>query len=264
MAQRRMFSLSIVDTDRFLEMPSSAQALYFHLGMRADDEGFVSSPKKVTTLAGCATDDFKLLIAKGYVIPFESGVCIITDWKQNNYIQKDRFKSSVYISEKSLLSTDENGSYVACIQDGYISDTQVRLGKYRLVKERGGEANPPTAKKHKILKSLSFGEFQLVRLMQEQFDTLTEKHGKDSTEKAIRRLDQHMKSTGQKYKCHYATLLQWLDDGLRSSKDSKNTVNPPKRNRFCNFTPSNTDYTEWEKKERAYLAQKLEKEETIK
>ena len=139
MAQRRMFSLTIVDTDRFLEMPASAQSLYFHLGMRADDEGFVSSPRKITALAGCAADDLKLLTAKGYIIPFDSGVCVITDWRQNNYIQSDRFKSTLYTEEKTLLSTDKSGSYTLCIQAGYSLDTQVRLGKDSIGEERLGE-----------------------------------------------------------------------------------------------------------------------------
>lgn len=136
MALRRMFSLTVVDTDRFLEMPSSAQALYFHLGMRADDDGFVSSPRKVVKMTSAANDDLKLLISKGYIIPFESGVCVITDWKQNNYIRSDRYTETIYKSEKALLQSDENSSYVACLPDGIPNndmwDTQDRLGKGRV------------------------------------------------------------------------------------------------------------------------------------
>ena len=77
MAKRRMFSLDVVDTDIFLEMPSSAQSLYFHLGMRADDDGFIASPKKITSFVNASTDDLKLLIAKGFVIPSESGVYVM-------------------------------------------------------------------------------------------------------------------------------------------------------------------------------------------
>lgn len=107
MAKRRMFSLDVVDTDSFLDLPASSQSLYFHLGMRADDDGFVSSPKRITAMVGAAGDDLKLLIAKGFVIPFESGVCVIRDWRVNNYIQRDRYtpsftpkKSSAYLSLK--------------------------------------------------------------------------------------------------------------------------------------------------------------------
>ena len=87
MAQKRMFSLQIVDTDAFLDMPLSTQALYFHFGMRADDEGFVGNPRRLIRMLGVSEDDYKLLIAKSFVIPFESGVCVIKHWKMNNYLQ---------------------------------------------------------------------------------------------------------------------------------------------------------------------------------
>ena len=97
MANRRMFSLDVIDTDNFLDMPLSAQGLYFHLGMRADDDGFIASPKKITKLINASNDDLKLLIAKGYLLPFESGVVVIRHWRQNNYVKGDRYKH--YISE---------------------------------------------------------------------------------------------------------------------------------------------------------------------
>lgn len=103
MANRRMFSKDVVDTDKFLEMPPSTQALYFHLGMRADDDGFVSSPKKITQFVNCGNDDLKLLLAKGYLIPFESGVVVISDWNVNNWIRADRKHATRFEQEKSLL-----------------------------------------------------------------------------------------------------------------------------------------------------------------
>lgn len=127
MAQRRMFSLSVVDTDRFLTLPVGAQCLYFHLGMRADDDGFVSSPRKIMSFVTCSEDDFSILIAKGFVIPFDSGVCVIRDWKENNYIQKDRYHPTRYVTEKQTLSigptgvyfTENDPTYTRCIQNGY-------------------------------------------------------------------------------------------------------------------------------------------------
>ena len=89
MRNKRMFSLDVVDTDSFLDMPVTSQALYFHLGMRADDDGFVSSPKKIAKSSGCNADDLKVLISKGFLIPFSSGVVVITDWKVNNYLRMD-------------------------------------------------------------------------------------------------------------------------------------------------------------------------------
>ena len=103
MARRRMFSLDVVDTDRFLDMPSSTQALYFHLGMRADDDGFVASPKRTTAMCGCSADDLNLLAAKGFVKPFESGVLVIVDWKKNNLIRPDRYTPTQFQEEKAQL-----------------------------------------------------------------------------------------------------------------------------------------------------------------
>ena len=92
MAERRMFTKKIIDSDAFLDMPLSTQALYFHLGMRADDEGFINSPKKIQRMIGATDDDMKLLLAKRFIIAFESGVVVIKHWKMHNYIQADRFK----------------------------------------------------------------------------------------------------------------------------------------------------------------------------
>ena len=136
MAERRMFAKTIIDSDAFVDMPLTAQALYFHLSMRADDDGFVNNPKKIQRMIGCADDDIRILIAKLFVIPFESGVCVIKHWKIHNYIQSDRYKDTLYQDEKRLLSTEENKAYTllndGCIQNGYNLDTQVRLGKDRL------------------------------------------------------------------------------------------------------------------------------------
>lgn len=133
MAKRRMFSLDIVDTDTFLDMPASTQNLYFHLGMRADDDGFIASPRKITALAGCSADDMRLLVAKGYIIPFDSGVCVIRDWKVNNYLQSDRYTPSRYTVEKQSLIYSANKPYElsksSCIQNVYETYTQVSIGK---------------------------------------------------------------------------------------------------------------------------------------
>lgn len=111
MANRRMFSLDVVDTDRFLDMPVTTQALYFHLGMRADDDGFVSSPKRITKTVGCNEDDFKILLSKGYIILFESGVIVISDWNINNWIRPDRKHNTRFEDEQALLEM-KNDIYV--------------------------------------------------------------------------------------------------------------------------------------------------------
>ena len=108
MANKRMFSLDVVDTDKFLDMPASTQCLYFHLGMRADDEGFVSSPKKIAKLANCAEDDLRVLASKGYIIPFESGIIVITDWNVNNSIRLDRKHDTRFKEERSKIMIRDN------------------------------------------------------------------------------------------------------------------------------------------------------------
>lgn len=110
MRNKRMFSLDVVDTDAFLDMPVTSQALYFHLGMRADDDGFVSSPKKIIKTSGCNIDDLQVLISKHFIIPFESGVVVITDWKTNNYLRPDRYNETRCVSEKKMLTVN-NGKY---------------------------------------------------------------------------------------------------------------------------------------------------------
>lgn len=132
MAERRMFAKTIIDSDAFLDMPLSTQALYFHLSMRADDDGFINNPKKIQRVIGASDDDLRLLIAKNFVLAFDSGVIVIKHWKIHNYIQRDRYKPSVYNEEKKQLTTKSNGAYTLdtrCIQDGYSLETQDRLGK---------------------------------------------------------------------------------------------------------------------------------------
>ena len=135
MAERRMFAKTIIDSDSFLDMPLSAQSLYFHLSMRADDDGFINNPKKIQRMIGCADDDMKLLFVKNFIIPFENGVCVIKHWKIHNYIRSDRYKPTVYAEEKAQLTCKENGAYTLGIPNGYQVETQVRLGKDSLGKE---------------------------------------------------------------------------------------------------------------------------------
>ena len=116
-----MFSLEVVDTDRFLDMPASTQALYFHPGMRADDDGFVAAPRKIIAMCNCSADDLRILISKNYVIPFKSGVCVVTDWLKNNFLRSDRRKPTQYQDELNLLSVADKTYYVS--EEG--SDTLV-------------------------------------------------------------------------------------------------------------------------------------------
>lgn len=146
-----MFAKQIIDSDAFLDMPLSTQCLYFHLSMRADDEGFINNPKKIQRTIGASDDDLKLLIAKSFIIPFESGIVVIKHWKIHNYIRGDRLHQTKYTEEKALLSVKENGSYTVCQSN--VSqlvdtlDTEVRLGKDSIGKDNnigGKKFTPPT------------------------------------------------------------------------------------------------------------------------
>lgn len=144
MAERRMFAKTIIDSDAFLDMPMSAQALYFHLCMRADDEGFVNNPKKIQRMVGASDDDAKLLIGKKFIIPFDSGVVVIKHWRIHNYIRQDRLKPTAYEDEKSQLSLKSNGAYTLCqsnvSQMSVTCPSNVSIGKDRIGKDRIGES----------------------------------------------------------------------------------------------------------------------------
>ena len=130
-----MFAKTIIDSDAFLDMPATAQLLYFHLSMRADDDGFVNKPKTIMRMCGSRDDDLKLLFVKKFLIPFDNGIVVIKHWKIHNYISKDRYTETKYKEEKALLTLDENKSYTLCIQDVYKPSTQVRLGKDSIGKD---------------------------------------------------------------------------------------------------------------------------------
>ena len=199
MAKRRMFSLDVVDTDTFLDMPASTQALYFHLGMRADDDGFVASPRKITTMVNCSNDDLKLLLSKGFIIPFDSGVCLVRDWKINNNIRTDRYKPTQYLTERNTVETTENGAYILSgipndNQMSYQRYTQVRLGKDRLGKDRESKAQAPALPLDK------YGQYGWVKLSKEQYSSLVKDFGEAETKHCIAYVDESAQATGNKNK----------------------------------------------------------------
>lgn len=139
-----MMSKKIIDTDNFLDMPQSTQCLYFHLLLRADDDGFIQSPKSIMRITGCKEDDLKLLNAKGFVIGFETGVIVIRHWRIHNYVQSDRYskselpeakcvelKNKVYEVVGQPMNPDNTYMDTKCIQNGYNLDTQIRIDKIR-------------------------------------------------------------------------------------------------------------------------------------
>ena len=209
-----MFSKQIVQTDAFLDMPQTAQLLYFHLSMEGDDDGFVSSPKKVMKIIGAGDDNYKLLVAKRFIIPVDSGVCVIKHWRIHNYIQNDRYQPTKYIDEKNTLVLKDNLSYTECIHDVSIMDSQDRLGKDRL-----GKVNNTV---------VVFGENQKVKLSEEEHTKLVDLIGVQMTERLISELDDYIASTGKRYHSHYATIRNWArrkaEDISRSNKPKRKIV----------------------------------------
>lgn len=140
MAERRMFARTIIDSDAFLDMPLSTQALYFHLAMRADDDGFINNPRKIQRLIGAGEDDCKTLLARGFLITFESGVMVIRHWKIHNYIRPDRYKPTLYKEEKATIGETENKSYTQTgIPKVDRMATQAREGQEREIEDREGQ-----------------------------------------------------------------------------------------------------------------------------
>lgn len=234
MAERRMFAKTIIDSDVFLEMPLSAQALYFHLSMRADDDGFLNNPRKIMKVISATPNDYDILVAKKFLIQFDDGVCVIKHWRIHNYIQKDRYKGTVYQQELSMLDVKDNGAYTLmdteCIQNGYSLEAQVRLGKDRLEigKDRLELYNTPTSSK--TVAKNRYGEYAHVLLKEVEVKKLSDEFGEVLTQKAITFLDEYIEMKGYKAKNHYLCIRKWVIDAVkeRTSKSRpghKQTMN---------------------------------------
>ncbi|MDB1561843.1 conserved phage C-terminal domain-containing protein [Pediococcus pentosaceus] len=166
MAQRRMLSKQITETDIFMDMPLSAQALYLHLIMNADDDGFIGNARTILRMVGASNDDLKLLIAKQFILTFDDGITVVKDWRIHNYIQKDRYHRTMYKEHLEELEVNDNGAYIKekpmytdCIQDVSKMDTQVRLGKVRLGKDSNiysSSNNEPHIDSKKIKEIISY------------------------------------------------------------------------------------------------------------
>ena len=271
MAERRMFAKTIIDSDVFTDMPISARLLYYDLAMRADDDGFVNSPKKIMRFVGASVDDMNVLIAKQFIIPFESGVVVIKHWKIHNYIQKDRYKATSYQAEKESL-TLKNGTYYTddlpdvsnldteCIQDVYSLDTQVRLGKDRLGKDRVRDrdrdrdrqelesAHAPENLPLEIAENKNnknnendfnnsdnkkptrhkYGTYKNVFLTDEDMEKLKTEFP-DDWQNRIERLSEYIASSGKTYKNHLVTIRVWA----KKDKERETLKNEDKNGKWC-------------------------------
>ena len=224
-----MFTQKIIDSDAFLDMPLSTQALYFHLNMRADDDGFINNPKKIVRMIGASEDDFKVLIAKNFVMQFDSGIIVVKHWKMHNYIAKDRYKPTVYADEKAMLETKENGAYTLCIQDVYKLDTQVSRGKSKIGEDRQVEASADVygigneddtqPVDNSVDNSFSFvgGELGkgVVLLTEAQQDALLDKLGLDAFNHYVDKLSRFIIEKKATVSNHYSTILKWASEDAK-------------------------------------------------
>ena len=146
MAEKRMFSSNVIDSDAFLDMSPTARLLYYDMGMRADDDGFIDSPKKIMRIIGASDSDLKELIDNGFVLRFESGVIVIRHWYVNNRVRRDTYHETIYTEEKSMLLLEKNNVYQ--LRNDSVTDTlqtrdeigsQNRVDKSRLEKDRLGK-----------------------------------------------------------------------------------------------------------------------------
>lgn len=235
MAERRMFAKTIIDSDSFLDMPHSTQLLYFHLSMRADDDGFINNPKNIMRMIGCKDDDMSVLITKKFIIPFESGIVVIKHWKIHNYIAKDRYKETKYKKEKEMLQLDENNSYTTCIQPVYKMDTQVRLGKVSIGKDNinniATSEETSTVDIEKANKKHKYGEYKNVLLKDEELQKLKEEY--QNWEELIKYLDEYIEMKGYKAKSHYLCIKKWVVDAVKRNQPKKQEM----------------DWDEWVKKD---------------
>lgn len=233
MANKRMFSKDVTDSDAFIEMSSAAQALYFHLNQGADDDGFNNQVQMAIMKAHASTDDLKILMAKNFVIRFESGVIVIKHWRLHNTLRKDRYTPTHYQEELSMLGIKENGSYTLGCQvvaeglpKGCPSIDKVSVDKVSVVEDSIEDApetsvgrKPPKAVRHK------HGLYGLVLLTDEEFEKLRMEFPNDYSER-IARLDEYIASSGKKYKNHLATIRSWARKDKPQGMAAAKSVNP--------------------------------------
>ena len=232
MAQRRMFSKEVTTSDLFVDMPSSSQLLYFHLGMEADDEGFIGNAKMLSRAYGSNNDDLKLLEAKGFIIAFPSGVTVVKDWNLNNKIRKDRQKPTIYTEEKTLLSLDSKGSYLLSNQVSTIpqpNDNQMsaqdRIGEVRLGKDSIGkdsiDASQPNAFQEK-----SSGE-DINSLLSEYLDSFIEFSSKNIAKRAMAQVEFMKLSSEEKKQAVIGAknYFEWYKQENPEDKTKKFSIN---------------------------------------
>lgn len=249
-----MFSKKITDSDKFLDLPLSTQALYFHLNMHADDDGFVDSTKTIKRMIGASDGDLRILMEQAFILPFESGVIVIKDWRVHNYIPKDRYQKTIYTTEFNRLVLEENKSYTECIQNVYNMDTQIRLDKNSIDKNRLDECSeklPPTAP---APKKLDFGQFvkaEGLKVNDRHMTRLLEYIGLDGVDmelvkEAVKRTtDSGIDNPNYTFKI----LDSWKAKGIttieQANEEKENFQSQKQRRSYSNQQPTKSNVPEW-------------------
>lgn len=229
MANKRMFSVDVTETDAFLEMPLTAQALYFHLGMRGDDDGFVSNPRSIVRVSGCSESDLATLAQSGYIITFRSGVIVISDWKVNNYLRGDRYKTTVFQNELSMLEETANKRYVLAhgakrSTVGIPNDNQVAT-QYRVEKSRVAVVDKTTAAAagsrtdSDLAKIVQQYEQTIGQFPRSALDKLQGYRSSIPTEVICKAFDEAAESGHRSWKYVNGILKSWQADGVRTLGD---------------------------------------------
>lgn len=223
MADKRMFAKTIVDSDNFLDMPISARLLYYDLGMRADDDGFVNSPKKIMRVIGASMDDMNILIARKFIIPFESGIVVIRHWRINNYLRKDRYTETTYTDEKSTLAMDNNKQYLS---EDEANQLGIPLGipTVNAEENRIDKNSKEKNRKDKINKH-RYGEYNHVLLSDDEYNRLVKDYGEQAVKDGIRNVDEYCQQYGKSYKDYNLTLRKWGIKSPKIEQPKKNDVN---------------------------------------
>ena len=228
MATKRMLSAKIIDSDAFLDMPQTSQLLYFHLAMRVDDDGFVGNPKVIMRMIGSADNDLKILFGKKFIIGFESGIIVIKHHRINNNWDKYNCKRTQYLEEFNQLKIKENGAYTLDNNDGLPVQSEYSLKSdwKQSLEEKRIEENRIEEKNTVVSDKSVFGEFQNVKLKEEEHQKLIDSFGEKNTHILIEELSGYIASKNKKYANHYATLLNW---GRRKIQNHKEKLQTKKR-----------------------------------
>ena len=211
MANKRMFDKKVVESDKFIELPNSSKALYFMAGMEADDRGFFQ-PKRLQRMCGFSDDDYKILIAKGLFITFESGVMVITDWNKNNWLDSRRVTETEYVDELNMLKLInqkyefnlENNTAKQMLRENSIEENSIdknSIEEKEIIKEK--------ETKHK------YGQYKNVLLTDKELQSL--KSDYDNSDELIEYLDTYIEMKGYKAKSHYLCIKKWVTKAVKEN-----------------------------------------------